>query len=145
MITLADRQVLAAAREIKARTRKAAKQARPVNVKADRGRVRDPAFLAFLRRQPCVIGGDCEGPIQACHIRYGLPGEAPTGLQRKPSDTRCTSMCAKHHALQHAGNERQFWASRGLDPFAIAGRLYVEFLAGSSLARPKANTMDNLK
>lgn len=126
-----ERKVLARARAIKAKKRNAAKKARPVNPKADRGRVRDPGFLAFLRRQPCSVrqahGIGCDGPIQAAHIRTHKPGELPTGLQRKPDDRRATSLCAKHHAEQHGVNELWFWHKYSLDPFEIAERLYAEY------------------
>ena len=124
-------------REAKARERKAKKRERPANPKADRGRVRDPAFLAFLRRQPCCVGAvGCSGSVEAAHIRMGRPGEPPTGMQRKPSDTRAVPLCRGHHRdgpdAQHASNERDWWAKRGLDPFAVAGRLYVQFLKGET-------------
>lgn len=128
-----ERAALAKAREIRRRASKKAKRARPVNPKKDRGRVREPAFLAFLRRQPCSVrqlsGLGCEGPIQAAHIRSHKPGELPTGMGRKPDDRRCTSLCAKHHAEQHATNELRWWARYGLDPFAVAEALYARFLA----------------
>lgn len=104
-----------------------------VNQKADRGRKRDKGFLRWLHSQPCAVrqaqGLGCEGPIQACHIRTHKPGEMPTGLQRKPDDRRCTSMCAKHHAGQHAGNEMAFWSRYGLDPFETAERLFAAYEA----------------
>lgn len=123
-------------RQAKARERKAAKVARPKSPKADRGRIREPGFLAFLRRQPCAVGPiGCDGPVEAAHIRYGLPGEPPTGLQRKPSDTRAVPLCRRHHRegpdSQHAANERVWWARHRIDPMRLAGELYVEYLRAS--------------
>lgn len=118
-------------REARTRERKAAKAARPKSPKADRGRVRDPGFLAFVRRQPCAVGPvGCRGPIQAAHIRTSLPGEPPTGLQVKPSDQRATPLCAGHHEEQHSGAEMRFWAKYRLEPFAIAARLLAEYQGG---------------
>lgn len=129
-MTIAPADVRAAKATLAAH-RKANRQARPKSPKADRGRVRDPGFLAFVRRQPCAVrqaqGLGCEGPIQACHIRTSLPGEPPTGLQRKPNDDRCTSMCAKHHAEQHSMGEMRFWARHSRDPFEIARQFYAEY------------------
>lgn len=131
-VLAADRKSRRAARE--PREKKAAKVAH-VNLKADRGRVRDNGYLAFLRRQPCVIGEKygqvacCDGPTQAAHIRYGKPGELPTGMQRKPNDDRCTPLCAHHHAQQHASGERWWWQHWGLDPFAVAERLFAAYEA----------------
>lgn len=119
-------------RQFKARERKDAKAKRPKSPKADRGRVRDNGYLAWLRRQPCVIGARvrtfaCEGPIEACHIRMHKPGERPTGMQRKPDDARATPMCRLHHRLQHSMNEREFWANARLDPFDTAAALYIRY------------------
>jgi hypothetical protein len=65
--------------------------------KADRGRMRDPGFLAYLRRQPCEARhlGGCEGPIHAAHIRYSdaAKGSVNPGMQRKNHD---------HHAHRSA-------------------------------------------
>lgn len=94
--------------------------------------MREPAYLAWLRRQPCVFAftGQCEGPIQACHIRTSPPGQPPTGLQTKPDDRRAWSGCAKHHADQHGMAELRFWAAYGLDPYETAERLHAQFERG---------------
>lgn len=106
-----------------------------VNVKADRGRVRDNGYLAFLRRQPCSVGHiygftRCSGHIDAAHIRTHKPGGRPTGMQRKPDDCRATSLCRRHHTEQHdAGNELRWWQGYGLDPFETAERLFAAYEA----------------
>ena len=120
-------------RKIKGKVRREAKAARPVNPKADRGRVRDPGFLVYVRRLPCSVGPiGCSGGIEAAHIRYSLPGEPLTGMQRKPDDSRCVPLCAGHHRTnpdaQHAGNERRWWLDRGIDPHALAATLYAQYL-----------------
>jgi hypothetical protein len=120
-------------RRLKSRERKTAKAARPVSPKANRGRVRDPGFLAYVRRLPCAVGPiGCAGGIEAAHIRYSLPGEPLTGMQRKPDDCRAVPLCAGHHRTnpdaQHAGSERAFWAKRGIDPHAIAASRYAQYL-----------------
>lgn len=90
-------------------------------------RVRDGGFLAFLRRQPCVVGPEgCGGRIDPAHIRMHKPGERPTGAGRKPDDSRCLSLCRTHHEEQGLGEVR-FWATRGLDPFQIAADLYRKY------------------
>lgn len=134
-LTLEEREAGRVYRQGKMRERKAAKAARAKSEKKDRGRVRDPGFLAFLRRQPCSVriephGLGCGGPVQAAHIRTSLPGEPPTGLQRKPNDDRCTSLCAKHHEQQHSMNEMRFWAMHGKDPFQVAASLYAKYQRG---------------
>lgn len=121
------------AKAVLAKHRKALKAARPARViptvKGQRApRKRDPGFLAYVRRQGCAVGPiGCDGPTQAAHIRTGLPGEPPTGLQRKPDDSRCTPLCAGHHRQQHAMQEMRFWAQFGKDPFTIAAYLYRQY------------------
>ena len=129
-LTREEREAGRIHRQAKNRERKEAKAKRPKNMKASRGREVDHGFLAFLRRQPCCVGPvGCAGPVQACHIRFGLPGEPPTGMQRKPNDDRCTPMCARHHAEQHDMNERAFWARYRRDPFAVADALYKLYMS----------------
>ena len=128
-----QRAILAAARQIKRASNKAvrekAKAARP-KLKRERSRERDPAYLAWLRRQPCRIGKGCEGAVQAAHLRYGdtAHGRVNPGLQVKPSDRWATPLCAHHHREQHAaGNERRWWQSYGLDGSLVAIECFARF------------------
>ena len=119
-------------RKAKARERKAAKDARPKSPKADRGRVRDPGFLAFLRRQPCAVGPQgCDGPVEAAHVRLATPERGSTGMQVKPSDRYAVPLCAAHHrtgnGAQHVIGERRFWDAHGKDPFKIAADLFARY------------------
>jgi hypothetical protein len=114
-----------------------------VNPKADRGRVRDNPFLAYLRRQPCEACGSVQR-IEAAHIRagYAEDGWAPTGMQVKPSDFRALPLCAAHHRegpdAQHRMNERLFWNRLGIHPPARCAKVYADFLAGRDQPRPQA-------
>lgn len=132
--TVEQRRILAEASAIKAAERKAAKAQRPKSEKADRGRVRDNGYLAFLRRQPCRVAGlTCDGPIEACHVRYGdaSRGKVNPGLQCKPSDRFAVSLCAGHHRAQHsAGNERAWWSSYGKDGLAEADAQFEQYQKG---------------
>lgn len=138
MTDLADatERELARALAAKRKARRApAKRARAVSPKADRGRVRNNGYLAWLRRQPCVI---CRRtPCDPAHIRTHKPGELPTGLQRKPDDARATALCRPHHEQQHSMREMDFWRVIGLDPFEVAERLFAEYEAeaGRGFAR----------
>lgn len=58
-------------------------------------RVRDSAYLAFVRTLPCAVGAqghdyDCAGPIQASHIGY-------RGYGQKCPDSEACAMCMRHH------------------------------------------------
>lgn len=103
-------------------------------------RVQDRAFLAFVRRQPCV---SCHAapPSQAMHIRGACPerDKRETGKGEKPSDRWCLAGCARCHldgpqALHKVG-EAAFFKRLRIDPFHIATMLYAQFLA--SFAHPR--------
>jgi len=94
-------------------------------------RHRDNAHLAFVRQQPCcVCPPGSNRRAEAAHIRMACParGKRPTGMQEKPSDMWTVPLCPYHHRIgvdsQHANNERAWWTLRGIDPFAIALRLW---------------------
>lgn len=98
-------------------------------------RKRDNAYLAWLRRQPCVICGTRER-VEAAHVRAGYPsaGWAPTGMAQKPDDQRAVPLCAHDHRegpnAQHRANERAWWANHGIDPPDLCRALYAAFQAG---------------
>ena len=109
--------------------------------KANRGRERDPGFLAFLRRLPCVAcvveGGNC-GPVEAAHLRFSDARWSRTnpGMSVKPSDFWATPLGRGHHQHdQHAGSERAFWQRLGIEPGALATELYAAFKAGADGAQ----------
>jgi hypothetical protein len=124
-------------RQLKARERKEATARRPKSLKADRGRVRDLGFLAFLRRQPCTLAGYpghvCSGRIEAAHIRFAsaADGKPLTGMQTKPDDRYCVPLCSGAHTsgadAQHRSGERAWWAAHGLDALATAAALYARY------------------
>ena len=101
-------------------------------------RQRDPGYLAFLRRLPCVVGpikGDCcGGRTDPAHIRFADPkaGRRNPGLSAKPDDKWCLPVCRFHHEAQHAyGNEAEWWAVEvGADPTDLARAFYAAYLAG---------------
>lgn len=84
-------------------------------------RLRDNAYLAWIRRLPCVCCGTTQH-VEAAHVRAGYPaaGWAPTGMAQKPDDYRCVPLCADDHRegpdAQHRSNERAWWSARGIDP-----------------------------
>ena len=133
-LTREEREAGRIHRQAKNRERKEAKAKRPKNMKASRGREIDHGFLAFLRRQPCCVGPvGCAGHIEAAHVRFGRPGERPTGMQRKPSDAGNTvPLCVAHHRrgrdAQHDSGERKWWEARRMDPHQISESLYKIYL-----------------
>ncbi len=97
-------------------------------------RVECPAFLAFLRRKPCVACG-APAPSQAAHVRFSdaATGHVNPGVGAKPDDRRAVPLCASCHLdapdSQHRiGDERKFWARVGKNPDEVAERLWGQFV-----------------
>lgn len=95
-------------------------------------RLRNREHLRFVARQACLICG--RQPCDAHHIRYAQP----RALGRKSSDEFTVPLCRIHHRAAHrVGNERAFWNETGIDPMAVAHRLWQEtcgFSVGPSLS-----------
>jgi hypothetical protein len=90
-------------------------------------RQRDDEYLAYVRRQRCCICGD-NTSVEAAHLRIGSVdhNKRDTGMGEKPSDKWALPLCGKHHRQQHTMNEHEFWASYGIDPFALAMHYQVK-------------------
>jgi hypothetical protein len=84
-------------------------------------RQHDDDYLAYIRTLPCCICGD-DVSVEAAHLRVGSIGDGKrdTGMMEKSSDKWALPLCGRHHKQQHTMNEREFWASYGIDPFALA-------------------------
>jgi hypothetical protein len=84
-------------------------------------REHDDAYLKFIAQQPCCICGD-NTTVEAAHLRVGSinGGKRETGMAEKSSDKWALPLCGRHHREQHSMNERVFWASYGIDPFALS-------------------------
>lgn len=111
-------------------------------------RHRCPAHLRWVATIPCIAcsGGRLPGPewmdrgsvSQAHHLTFAQP--RARGL--KVGDQWVVPMCPRHHdpncpgSLHHAGNERAWWASRGIDAIAIAETLWA-----ASVAAGRVRTM----
>jgi hypothetical protein len=94
-------------------------------------RVRDNAYLAFLRRQPCLKCG--KTPSDAAHIRFAPHGSGwrYTGKGEKPDDRRAVPLSRDCHELQHSMSEAHFWSEvLGMDPVQVCADLYAAFLSG---------------
>lgn len=89
-------------------------------------RIKDKEYLAYIRQQPCCICGD-NVSVEAAHLRVGSINDdkRDAGGGEKSSDKWALPLCGVHHREQHRMNEREFWASWGIDPFALAMRYRV--------------------
>lgn len=80
---------------------------------------RNPAYLAWIRKQPCCITGQepfgMGNPIEACHYRLG----AGAGISQKPSDYRALPLVSDKHREQHKIGEITFWEKYGKDPLTL--------------------------
>jgi DNA recombination protein Rad52 len=82
-------------------------------------RIRDKDHLRYVASQPCLICG--RTPSHAHHLRFAQP----KAFGRKVSDEWTVPLCSTHHrALHSIGNEKQWWAEKGIDPVAHAVRLW---------------------
>jgi hypothetical protein len=122
------------ARREAAKARRAAMKAAPME-RQRQPREHDKAYLAFVRRQPCMICGTTRG-VEAAHVRSGYPeaGWRPSGMQEKPSDHRTLPLCRDHHRegpkAQHATNERRWWSEHEIYPPEACARLRQQYEAG---------------
>lgn len=134
MVTAQERAILRKAAEIT----RAKNRERRQKIKADRkpggkqhrGRERDNAHLAFVRRLPCVATYIETGRLvygcQAAHLRLQSAAYGKTeGGQRKPSDCWVTPLSAEQHRIQgEVKGEVRFWGDLGVDPFVLCQRLH---------------------
>jgi hypothetical protein len=67
--------------------------------------IRDNKHLENIRQLPCLyMSNECEGNVEACHIRYSTDG----GMGLKPSDCYTIPMCQSCHRKQHNMGEVSF-------------------------------------
>ena len=84
-------------------------------------RIRNTAHLRFVASRGCVVCG--KNRAHAHHLTFSQP----RALGRKVSDEFTVPLCADHHQELHlSGNERAWWASKGIDPAPIATDLWAQ-------------------
>lgn len=84
-------------------------------------RDRDPHHLKKVAARPCLICG--RNRAHAHHLTF----LQPKALGRKVSDAFTVPLCATHHRELHAhGNEPQWWQGKGINPVAVASKLWRE-------------------
>jgi hypothetical protein len=98
-------------------------------------RYRDRDHLRHVAKQPCLICG--RKPSDPHHLRY----LQPRALGRKASDEFTVPLCRIHHRLVHrVGNEAAWWQDAGIDPIAVARKLWGE--TRSDAGRPDPATKE---
>jgi len=82
-------------------------------------RERDRNHLRFVASQPCLVCG--RTPSDAHHVKFA----EQRAMGRKVSDQFTVPVCRLHHReLHRRGDERAWWATQGIDPLAIAAKLW---------------------
>ena len=90
-----------------------------------RPRVKSEGRLNRTRALPCVICGGY--PSDPAHLRAPSLdyGKRYLGKSEKPDDRWVNTLCRPHHDDQHQhGDECDWWALQGIDPFATSTALY---------------------
>jgi hypothetical protein len=83
-------------------------------------RERDRDHLRFVARQACLVCG--RSPSDSHHIKFA----EQLAMGRKVSDRFTVPLCRLHHReLHRRGNERAWWQIYGIDPLAVAARLWA--------------------
>jgi hypothetical protein len=86
---------------------------------AEPRRYRNKEHLRFVAQQACLVCG--RQPSDPHHLRF----TQPRALGRKVSDEFVAPLCRIHHREVHrAGDERGWWKRAGIDPVAVARKLW---------------------
>lgn len=90
-------------------------------------RVEKPAYLDFIRSLPCIVTR--REPVDAAHVSYAEPraGKLGRGKASKESDCWAVPLHPDEHRRQHGMDEREYWASVGIDPVPIAAFLHAAY------------------
>ena len=82
--------------------------------------------MAHVRKQPCSVPGCSARPCDPQHLMFAQP--RAKGL--KSGDQYTVPVCRMHHtggslSVHHDGDEAGWWQAKGVDPIAIARRLWA--------------------
>lgn len=77
-------------------------------------------YLSAIHRLPCVVTG--RSPVEAAHVSFAAPqwGHYGRGKGQKAGDRWVLPLSPDEHRRQHSMNEREYWASVGIDPHRLA-------------------------
>ena len=84
-------------------------------------RQRNKIHLRFVAKQPCLVCA--RQPCDAHHLRFAQA----RGLGLKVSDEFSVPLCRGHHReLHRAGNEANWWRTKGVDAISAARKLWSD-------------------
>jgi hypothetical protein len=96
-------------------------------------RIRSARHMAFVGSLACCVCRRHEPQVH--HLTCGPEGKA-RGL--KASDSFTVPLCRLHHDELHArGDERAWWLARGIDPLALAARIWALSIAAGRVPQPQ--------
>jgi len=79
---------------------------------------RDDAYRDYIRSQPCVVGLECFGGTEFCHVKH-----AGMGGCNVPDHGNAWPGCRKHHQQSHNWGVETFQRKYGIDLCDIARKL----------------------
>jgi ERF superfamily protein len=95
-------------------------------------RRRHKAHLHHVAQQSCLICA--RKPSDPHHLRF----MQPRGLGLKVSDEFAVPLCRMHHRqAHHAGDERAWWQTMGIEPIKVARKLWEETRAAKKRPPPE--------
>ena len=105
------------------------KRCRLLSAAPKRRRRKDPKYLDWLHKLPCVVTGYTGDRIQAAHLRAASQewNKRHTGMAEKSSDRWCLPLRDDIHAEQHAMGEMEFWKDKGIDPHLLCAKIHMAY------------------
>lgn len=93
-------------------------------------------YLSFLHSLPCAITG--RYGVEAAHVSFAEPYYLHYGRGKgsKADDRWALPLCPEMHREQHSMNEREWWASKGVNPHELALILFGAWSAMGDDAEP---------
>lgn len=97
---------------------------------AETRKVDQPDYIAQIQQLPCLYCG-VEPCGEAAHVSYSnAVFEKKNSLGKRAKDCDAVPLCRDDHLnarhAQHKGGEEAFWLALGIDPYAVAKRLYEQ-------------------
>lgn len=100
-------------------------------------------YLSFLHKLPSCVGPSY--PVEAAHVSFAAPQYGHYGRSKgtKAPDRWALPLHPDEHRRQHQGNEREYWASVGINPHILALTLWGLFTDMGDDAEPFAIAVIN--
>lgn len=96
----------------------------PVKRNSSRGSSDEKTYFGFIAQLPCCVSGVFG--VQVAHLSSASPehGHYGRGKGTKVHHRWTLPLSPALHDEQHRGGEMTFWKAKGIDPHALALKLY---------------------